>query len=112
MSARLVCPLCATVVVDGADAITPGACPSCGARYEGGEGDAPGAVAAALHGFGADDLDARAVIDAAFRLTPAQSVDRGVAVTSDARDAYYRWWLFVRAPAGGDHRAVIASLIA
>jgi hypothetical protein len=51
------------------------------------------------------------VIDAAFRLTPTQSVERGVAVTSDARDAFYRWWLFVRAPAGGDHRAVIASLI-
>jgi hypothetical protein len=51
MSARLICPLCATVVVDGADDITPGACPSCGARYEGGEGDAPGAVAAALRGL-------------------------------------------------------------
>lgn len=112
MSARLICPLCTTLVMDGADDITPGACPSCGARYEGGEGDAPGAVAAALRGFEADDLDARAVLDAAFRLTPAQSVDLGVAVTSDARDAFYRWWLFVRAPVEGNYRAVIASLIA
>ncbi len=110
MTARLECPLCGAVVVDASDDIAPGTCPQCAARYEGGEGDPPGAVATALSAFAADDLDARAVLDAAFRLTPAQSHDRGVAVTSDTRDGFYRWWLFVRAEAG-DHHEVIARLL-
>lgn len=111
MSARLECPLCGQVVVDGATDIAPGACPGCGARYEGGEGDAPGAVAAAVAAFGADDLDAAAVLDAVFRLTPAQSSECGVSITSDRRDDFYRWWLFVRADDGAEPRAVIASLL-
>lgn len=111
MSARLECPLCGQVVVDGADDIAPGACPGCGARYEGGEGDAPGAVATAVAAFGAGDLDAASVLDAVFRLTPAQSVERGVSITSDRRDDFYRWWLFVRAGEGTDPRAAIAALL-
>ncbi|MFM9019172.1 MAG: hypothetical protein ACKORG_06990 [Actinomycetota bacterium] len=110
MSARLDCPLCGAVVVEGADDIAPGACPGCGARYAGGEGSAPDAVRAALIGFGADDLDPAAVTDAVFRLTPADSAERGVAITSDARDDFYRWWLFVRAGDAGDAVAVLASL--
>lgn len=110
MSARLDCPLCGAVVVEGADDIAPGACPGCGARYEGGEGSAPDAVRAALIGFGADDLDPAAVTDAVFRLTPADSAERGVAITSDARDDFYRWWLFVRAGDAGDVTAVLATL--
>lgn len=109
MSARLDCPLCGAVVVDGADDIGPGACPGCGARYEGGEGDVPGAVAAALKSFGADNLDAAGVATAIFRLTPAQSEEQGVAITSDSRDDFYRWWLFVRAPEG-DPTRVLAQL--
>ena len=110
MSARLDCPLCATVVVDAADDIAPGACPRCGARYEGGEGSAPDAVATALVAFGADALDAATVTDAVFRLTPADSAERGVAITSDARDDFYRWWLFVRPGPDGDVVAVLAAL--
>ena len=111
MSARLECPLCGQVVVDGADDIVPGACLGCGARYEGGEGDAPGAVAAAVTGFGADDLDAREVLDAVFRLTPAQSAEQGVSITSDTRDDFYRWWLFVRAGGSGDPADVLRQVV-
>ncbi|MBM3635258.1 MAG: hypothetical protein FJW99_08285 [Actinobacteria bacterium] len=110
MSARLDCPLCGAVVVEGADDIAPGACPGCGARYEGGEGSAPDAVRTALIGFGADALDPAAVTDAVFRLTPADSAERGVGITSDARDDFYRWWLFVRADDDGDITAVLAFL--
>jgi len=111
VSARLECPLCGQVVVDGADDIVPGACPGCGARYEGGEGDAPASVAAAVTGFGADDLDAREVLDAVFRLTPAQSAERGVSITSDTRDDFYRWWLFVRTGESGDPADVLHQVV-
>lgn len=110
VSARLDCPLCGAVVVDGVDDIAPGACPQCGARYEGGEGSAPDAVAAALTAFGADALDPAHVTDAVFRLSPAESTACGVAITSDARDDFYRWWLFVRTGSDGDPVAVLASL--
>jgi hypothetical protein len=111
VSARLECPLCGQVVVDGADDIAPGACPGCGARYEGGVGDAPGAVAVAVSAFGADDLDAREVLDAVFRLTPSQSAERGVSVTSDTRDDFYRWWLFVRAGDTHDPAAMLRQVV-
>jgi predicted nucleic acid-binding Zn-ribbon protein len=107
----LECPLCGQVVVDGDDDIVPGACPGCGARYEGGEGDAPASVAAAVTGFGVDDLDAREVLDAVFRLTPAQSAERGVSITSDTRDDFYRWWLFVRAGESGDPAEVLRQVV-
>ena len=111
MSARLECPLCGQVVVDGADDIVAGVCQGCGARYEGGEGDAPVSVAAAVAGFGADDLDAREVLDAVFRLTPAQSAERGVSITSDTRDDFYRWWLFVRAGESGEPADVLRQVV-
>ena len=111
MSARLECPLCGQVGADGVHDIAPGTCPGCGARYEGGVGDAPGAVAAAVAGFGAGDLDAREVLDAVFRLTPAQSAERGVSITSDTRDDFYRWWLFVRAGDGGDPAVVLRQVV-
>jgi hypothetical protein len=98
------------VVVDAGDDITPGACPQCAARYEGGEGSAPDAVRAAVAAFGATDLDPVAVTDAVFRLTPAQSAEQGVAITSDERDDFYRWWLFVRPDASGDVIRVIEGV--
>ena len=97
-------------MVDGAGDIAPGACPSCGARYEGGEGSAPDAVRAALLAFGADALDPAQVTDAVFRLTPDDSAGCGVAITSDARDDFYRWWLFVRTRDDDDPVAVLAAL--
>jgi hypothetical protein len=110
VSARLDCPLCGAVVAEAVADIAPGMCPGCGARYEGGEGSAPDAVRTALLGFGADALDPAAVTDAVFRLTPADSAGKGVAITSDERDDFYRWWLFVRPGDGGDPVAVISGI--
>lgn len=117
MSARLACPLCGAVVADGVDHIAPGACPGCGARYEGGEPSAPDAVRAALAALTTPDpvtvtpLDPGTVTDAVFRLTPADSAERGVAITSDERDGFYCWWLFVRPGDDGDAPAVLAALL-
>ena len=111
MSARLDCPLCSAVVADGVPGITPGTCPGCGARYEGGEGAAGDAVQAALTALGAGDLDAAQVTDAVFRLSPEESAERGVAITSDARDGFYLWWLFVLQPDGGDPAGAVRVLI-
>ena len=111
MSARLECPLCGQVVVDGANDIVAGACPGCAARYEGGDGDAPAAVAAAVTAFAADDLDAGQVLDAVFRLTPAQSAECGVSITSDTRDDFYRWWLFVRSGGPAGPAAVLRQVV-
>lgn len=110
MSIRLDCPLCAAVVVDGAQDIAAGTCPGCGARYEGGESDAPGAVVAALRGFGAADLPAADVLNALFRIAPGDVLASRVAVTSDRRDSFYLWWVFVREN-GGSARDVLASLV-
>ena len=111
MSARLECPLCGHVVAEGVDDIAPGTCAGCEARYEGGVGDAPGAVAQALADLGVGDLEPREVLDAVFRLTPDESREQGVSVTSDQRDDFYRWWLFVRPAPGGDARAVLAQVV-
>jgi predicted nucleic acid-binding Zn-ribbon protein len=111
VSVRLACPLCGHVVADGVDHIAPGACPGCGARYAGGEPSAADAVRTALAAFGAEQLDPGAVTDAVFRLTPADSAARGVAVTSDERDGFYLWWLFVRHGDDDGPAAVIAALL-
>lgn len=86
---RLDCPLCGVLVSDG-DPPAPGRCPGCDARYEGGTDRPQDAAQAALEAFGiAGDPDrfARAL----FESDPAT----GVAVTSDRRDGYYTWWVFV-----------------
>lgn len=111
MSARLACPLCGAVVADGVDQIAPGTCPGCGARYEGGEASAADAVRVAVTALAGDQLDPAAVTDAVFRLTPADSQARGVAITSDERDGFYCWWLFVRPGDDGDAPAVLAGLL-
>jgi len=112
VSARLDCPLCGAVVAEGVPDITPGTCPGCGARYEGGEGAAGDAVRAALAALGAADLDPAQVTDTVFRLSPEESADRGAAITSDAREGFYLWWLFVRQSDGGDPAGTVRALIA
>ncbi|GEM_PF-548420 len=112
MSARLECPLCGAVAADGVPDITPGTCPGCGSRYEGGEGSAGDAVRTALVALGAADLDPVQVTDAVFRLTPEDSADRGVAITSDARDGFYLWWLFVSQSDMADPSAAVRSIAA
>ena len=88
---RLDCPLCGAVVSDG-PATVPGRCPGCGARYEGGGGRPHDAAARALKALGIADGDgdhlARALFD-------ADEAGRGIAITSDRRDGFYAWWVFV-----------------
>lgn len=106
---RLVCPLCGTTVSDGPEP-SAGACPGCGARYAGGEGDVPGAVARALSELGADDLPADAIARRLFEIEPPDPLAERLAITSDRRPGFYRWWLFVRAGVDGPH-AALAALI-
>jgi hypothetical protein len=95
---QLVCPLCRTVIVEGAEP-EPGVCPGCGARYAGGGDDARGGVAAALAWWGLSDLDADRVSGGLFRILPTDPFSRVVTATSDRRDGFYRWWVFVAADA-------------
>lgn len=111
MSARLACPLCGAVVAEGVAHIAPGTCPGCGARFEGGEAQAADAVRVAVAALGGQHLDPAAVTDAVFRLTPEGSARSGVAITSDEREGFYCWWLFVRPAAGGDAAATVGALL-
>jgi hypothetical protein len=83
------------VVSDGPEP-TPGRCPGCAARFEGGAESATGAVAAALAALGASDLPAEAVARRLFELDPEGELARQAAITSDRRDGFYRWWVFLR----------------
>jgi hypothetical protein len=83
------------VVVDGPEP-EPGRCPGCGARFEGGRDAAPAAVAAALDALGAADLPADAVTLGLFGVEPGGDLAALAGITSDRRDGFYRWWVFVR----------------
>jgi hypothetical protein len=83
------------VVSDGPEP-TPGRCPGCAARFEGGAESATAAVAAALAALGAADLSAEAVARRLFELDPEGDLAREAAITSDRRDGFYRWWVFLR----------------
>jgi hypothetical protein len=96
---RLDCPLCRAVISDG-DPPRPGRCPSCGARYLGDGESASAAVAAALAELGLDDLPADRVATGLFVAAPGLLDELALAVTSDARDGFYRWWLFAGEGAG------------
>lgn len=96
MSITLECPLCAAVVADSVDALGPGRCPACRARFEG-DGDHPvTGTAAALTAYEADDLDAQEVATALFSIEPGSELATLVGVASDSRDGFYRWWVFAR----------------
>ena len=91
---QLTCPLCRVLVADGSEP-SPGICPGCGARFAGGGDDARTGVAAALDWWGVADLDADTVAMGLFRVLPGDPFNRVVMVTSDRRDGFYRWWVFV-----------------
>ena len=95
MPARLVCPLCSAVVVDGAEP-APGVCPGCGARYAGGGETPPEAVAAALAQWRVEGRDAGALARRLFEVEPPASPAPAAAITSDAPEGFYLWWVFVR----------------
>jgi hypothetical protein len=97
-------------VADGAEP-APGACPGCGASYAGGGASPPEGAEAALRAWGIDGLDAPALARRLFESDPHPAPAPAAAITSDSRDGFYRWWLFVRD--GGRGRAdVLRDLLA
>jgi len=103
---RLVCPLCGTDVEP-----RPGRCSGCGARYGGDADGPPEAVAAFLAEVGAGDLDAEPLSRALFVLGTDDPRAGRMAITSDRRDGYYRWWVFVQA-GEADPAGVLAEALA
>lgn len=109
MAVALVCPLCATVVADGVEP-APGVCGGCGAAFAGGGETPPAAVAAALATWGVEGLPADTLALRLFEVEPALQPAPAAAITSDRRDGFYLWWVFVRAP-GSDPASVLSALL-
>ena len=105
---RLVCPLCATPVAEGAEP-TPGTCPGCGARFAGGGETPPAAVASALERWGVAGLSPDALALRLFEVDPPPPPAPAAAITSDRRDGFYLWWVFVR-PGDADPATILGSL--
>ena len=105
---RLACPLCGTLVADGAEP-EPGACAGCGARYAGGGESPPQALSRALSHWGVEGLDAAALARRLFEADPPPAPAPAAAITSDRRDGFYLWWVFVR-DAGRGPGAVLVDL--
>ena len=99
---RLACPLCGAVVADGAEP-APGACPGCGAAYAGGGASPPEAAGAALRAWGIEGVDPQGLARRLFEADPPPAPAPAAAITSDSRDGFYLWWVFVRD--GGRGRA-------
>ena len=98
MGPQLVCPFCRAIVVDGVEP-APGTCAGCGARFAGGGDDARAGVVAALAWWHITDLDGARVSEGLFRVLPSDRLNGLASVTSDRRDGFYRWWVFVAAAA-------------
>ncbi|MGD9695751.1 MAG: hypothetical protein AB7V42_08835 [Thermoleophilia bacterium] len=105
----LTCPLCGTVVSAGPEP-RPGLCPGCGATYAGGGQSVHEGVAAALTRWGGDPSRAADVAGRLFAAEPAPAPEPTAAITSDRRDAFYLWWVFVR-PGPAGPAAVLESLV-
>lgn len=95
MAVRLDCPLCRATVADGVEP-HPGTCPGCGARVEGGAETSQGAVEALIVAADLDGVDPAALTRALFGLDESSPLGRRMAITSDQRDGFYRWWVFIR----------------
>ncbi len=108
--ARLVCPLCGTVVVDGAEPAA-GSCGGCGAVLAGGGESPPAGVEAALAHWSVEGLSASALALRLFEVDPPPAPEPAAAITSDQRDDFYRWWVFVR-PGEAGVAGVLQELLA
>ena len=97
------------MVVDGPEP-EPGNCPGCRARYAGGADSPPDTVARALEQLGVNGLAAEELARGLFALDPDDPLALQVAITSDRRDGFYRWWLFVRED--GESAADLLSRVA
>lgn len=82
-------------MVEGSEP-APGVCAGCGALYAGGSASPPLAVADALSHWGAGDLAPDALALRLFEVEPLPSPAPTAAITSDQRDDFYLWWVFVR----------------
>jgi hypothetical protein len=100
--------LCGTLVADGAEP-APGSCPGCGARYAGGGESPPAAIAAALAEWALAGPDPGVLARRLFEVDPPPAPAPAAAITSDRRDGFYLWWLFVRDGDAGA-AAVLAAL--
>ena len=101
---RLTCPLCGATVADGPEP-GPGSCPACGAAYAGGGASPVEAVDAALREWDVEGLDPGDVARRLFAAGPAAAPAPAAAITSDRREGFYLWWVFVRD--GGRRRAEV-----
>lgn len=95
MAPRLICPLCGTAVADGAEP-APGLCGGCGAAYAGGGESPPAAVALAAEHWGVEGVGAEGLARRLFEVEPPAAPEPAAAITSDQRDGFYLWWVFVR----------------
>jgi len=91
---QLICPLCGTDVAGSAEP-SPGRCPGCDAPFAGGGSSAPEGVALALSQWGID-LPAERITRGLFETEALPAPAPTAAITSDRRDGFYLWWVFVR----------------
>ena len=105
---QLICPLCGTDVA-GATEPSPGRCPGCDAPFAGGGSSAPEGVTLALAQWGID-LPAADVTRSLFETEALPAPAPTAAITSDRRDGFYLWWVFVR-PAEAGVEGVLRGLI-
>jgi hypothetical protein len=99
VSVRLDCPLCGATLADGAEPV-PGCCPRCGACFTGGADTPQAAVEALLAAAGAPEVPAGGLTRRLFELDPDGDLGGSIAITSDRREGFYRWWVFWRAADG------------
>ena len=96
--AQLDCPLCgAKFTIDLA--AVEASCPSCRASAIGGTNsplEAAAAVGQAL-GIGSGQIDD--VAATLFSIDPEHPLSDTIAITSDQRDGFYRWWVVIAANA-------------
>lgn len=106
---RLACPLCHAVVSDGPEPV-PGTCPGCGAVYGGGGDTPPQAASSFLEQQGLAGISAEGLARGLFEIDADGELGRRVAVTSDERQAFYRWWLFAL-PGQGEALGTLLSRV-
>lgn len=98
------------MLTDGEDP-APGTCSGCDSRFAGDAESAPAAVRAALEAWSLEGVDPDSLTAALFVLPPGSGAQRQIAVVSDEREGFYRWWLF--APLADDAaHAAIADVLA
>lgn len=104
---RLTCPLCGTLIADDREPEIGERCPGCRGVVLGGGDDPVSGVAAALEQEGREEeLPIAPIAQALFALAAPDPRAALVAITSDERDGFYRWWVVLR----DDEGDVLGSL--